>query len=177
MRRHQRRSMTIPPKWKPHQLGGNASDANAENAVNVGVQEVARIYDIPPLMLQDLSRGGPTANFAQARQGLAETLELWATRLAAEISNVLWPGGSRVVRFDTSLAMREPFALRMQGYRTGIEGRILTPNEARFMEGLPAVRSRGFGRSSAGAAGDHGGHRTAGRGSAPQEEEEEDDDE
>ena len=142
MRRHQRRSMTLPPKWQPHQLGGNASDANAENAVNVGVQEVARIYDIPPLMLQDLSRG-TYSNFAQARQGLAETLELWAARLAAEISNVLWPGGSRVVRFDTSLAMREPFALRMQGYRTGIEGRVLTPNEARVMEGLPVSEQEG----------------------------------
>ena len=93
-------------------------------------------------MLQDLSRG-TYSNFAQARQGLAETLELWAARLAAEISNVLWPGGSRVVRFDTSLAMREPFALRMQGYRTGIEGRILTPNEARVMEGLPPSEQDG----------------------------------
>ena len=162
MRRHQRRSMTLPPKWQPHQLGGNASDANAENAVNVGVQEVARIYDIPPLMLQDLSRG-TYSNFAQARQGLAETLELWAARLAAEISNVLWPGGSRVVRFDTSLAMREAMAVRMTGLPD--RHRRQDPNAERgpVHGGSGAVRSRGFGRSSAGAAGHHGCHRTAGR--------------
>ena len=142
MRKHQRRSMTIPPKWRPWQLGGNASDAAAERAVNMGVQEVARIYDVPPLLLQDLSRA-TYSNFAQARHGFAEVIELWATRVVDELNNILWPGGTRMLRFDITQAMREPRGMRMLASKTGIDGRVLTPNEARQQEGLPALDQEG----------------------------------
>ena len=142
MRREGRRSFLAPTGWSPKAIGGNPQETQLTAQRAYGVQEVARIYDIPPLLLQDLSNS-TYSNFRQARFALGELLEQWAIRVAAEFSNVLWPGGARVCRFDTSMAIREPFQQRAQGYKTMREAGVLTQNECRELEGMPQSDEEG----------------------------------
>ena len=142
MRAKGRRSMVVPPGWQSQKMGGNPEEAKLTETRTFGVQEIARIYGIPPLLLQDLSRG-TYSNFSQARHGLGEVLEHWAVRVASEFSSILWPAGSRICRFDTSLAVRESFNERLKGYELGIRGGIMTPNEARALEGWEASEQEG----------------------------------
>ena len=142
MRREGRRSFVIPPGWLAQKLGGNPEESKLDESRTFGVQEIARIYGIPPTILMDLSRG-TFSNYGQQRFALGETLDRWAMRLCAEFSNLLWPEGNRICRIDTSLAIREPFNLRMQGYRTAVEAGIKTRNEIRIMEGDPPMDQEG----------------------------------
>lgn len=129
-----RRTMLIPPGYKPYTTGGNPRDANAFDMMAFGVVEVARIYDIPPIMLHDLSRS-TYANYEQARLAEAATIERHARRFGLEFSNILWPEGNRIVKLDTSMLGRESFKTRMEGFRIGIDAGVYTRNEIRVKEG------------------------------------------
>ena len=142
MRLRGHRSMTLPKGYQPVSIGTNALDANVQGSLTFGVQDVARIYEVPPPFLGDLSRA-TYSNIQEAREELAETLEGWAGRLAAEISNIMWPLGNRLVRFDTSRLALERYSVRMKAYRDGRQAGVLTPNEARRMEQLPESEQEG----------------------------------
>lgn len=135
MRRGGRRTMVLPDGYKAIPIGGNPQEADVSGQRVFGVQEVARIYDLPALMLGDLSRA-TYSNFGQAQLDAAATVSAWCSRIAMEMSNIIWPAGNRQVVFDVSQLERETFNNRMTGYKTGVEGKVLTPNEARAKEGL-----------------------------------------
>ena len=122
MRSEGRRSTVAPDGYYPTQIGSNAQESELGGQRTFGVQEVARIYDVPATVLHDLSRG-TYSNTGQTRRLFAETLELWAGRLETEINNILWPGGTRRLVLDISQAVREPFKVRMDGYETAITER------------------------------------------------------
>ena len=138
MRQEGRRSLIAPPGWSPQKMGGNPREAELADQRNYGVQEVSRIYGVPPMLLMDLTNG-TYSNFSQARHGLGEVVERWCVKVAAEMSNILWPDGSRIARFDTTHAVREPFGVRMTGYRTAVEAGIATANQLRLLEGWEPV--------------------------------------
>lgn len=143
MRRRKHRSMVAPPGYGAMPVGGNAADAEIETSRLAGFRDVGAIYDVPPmLILQDHSRS-TYSNIGEARRDLAETLTGWAGRVQAEISNIMWPAGTREVRFDTSRLALEAFSVRMQAYRNGREGGIITANEARKMEQMDPSEEEG----------------------------------
>ena len=133
MRSAGRRSLAMPTGWQHVQTGANIQDASASEERTFGVQEVARIYGIPPTLLQEMSRGN-YSNYSQQRQAMGEVLGQWAIRIADEFSNIMWPDGQRTCRFDLSHAVKDPLQERMRAYRSGIEGGVLTPNECRELE-------------------------------------------
>ena len=57
MRREGRRSAVAPDGYYPVQTGSNAQESELGGQRTFGVQEVARIYDVPATVLHDLSRG------------------------------------------------------------------------------------------------------------------------
>lgn len=134
MRAQNRREGMATPGWDVKNVGGNPQEAQLDQNRTFGVQEVARVYDIPPTLLQDLSRG-TYSNYSQQRNALSEVIERWAVRVCAEFSNILWPEGNRICRFDTSLAIREPFNIRQAGYEIAIRAGTKTRNECRILEG------------------------------------------
>ena len=143
MRRKQRRSMIAPPGYTPHAIGGNAQESDVQGARLWGVQDTARIYDVPAQTIPGDHSRSTYSNYFEARLDLAETLEGWADRIAAEITNIIWPGGTRVVRFDTSRLALERFSIRMQAYRNGREAGVLTANDCRVMEQMEPSEQEG----------------------------------
>ena len=136
MRRKGHRSMVAPPGYTAMNAGSNAADADLRGARELGVQEVARIYDVPPmLILQDHSRS-TYSNIQDAREELAETLEGWANRVSAEISNIIWPKGDYLCRLDTTRLALERFSMRMKAYRDGRDAGVLSANDCRTLEDM-----------------------------------------
>ncbi len=104
------------------------------------VVEIARLYGIPPHLLGDVERSTSwgTGIEQQTLAFIAYTLRPPATRLEQAISNELLPRG-QVCRTDFSELLRGDSAARFASYATGITNSILTVNEARKQEGLPAM--------------------------------------
>lgn len=134
MRDSGRRSMVAPPGWEVVFSGASAKDADLTAMRRDAVEEVARIYGLPPIAVQELSRS-TYSNYAAAMRAEAETLVEWADRAAAEMTNILYPLGGRTVSFETKMLGRPPLGERLRGYRTGIASGVMSRNQAREMEG------------------------------------------
>ena len=63
MRAEGRRSMSLPNMYEAKQLSGNAREADVVNLLTHGIQDVARVFGVPPTILADLTRG-TYANYA-----------------------------------------------------------------------------------------------------------------
>ena len=128
MRRENRSSTILPPGHDVKSVGSGPRDAGVDAQRLFGIGEVARIYDIPPIVLHDLSRS-TYSNYGQARRAMAGTLEHWARRFSMEISNILWPDGRRVLRFDTSFIDNDEYKRRMEAHKLAIDIGVKTRNQ------------------------------------------------
>jgi len=144
MRAGKRREMMLPAGWEV-KLGSaaNARDADMVNARTLAVQEIARIYDVSPLELKDLSRA-TYSNFEQASANDAKTAAWWARRIQTQMSMTLWPAGERRVEFDTSELDEVVFQTRIASYRTAIEAGVYTRNQVRVKLGEPESDQEGM---------------------------------
>ena len=134
MRHKNRRSMVLPGGYKANQLGGNPNDSDLSNQRTFGVQVSGRIYSIPPMLLQDLSRG-TYSNFAQAAHFVGKTITRWSRRVSTEFSYTIWPGGTKVCEFDVSNLKLESMLDRFKAYEIGIRNG--------FMRQIDAIRAEG----------------------------------
>ena len=133
MRKSNRREMLIPGSYRPHVVGGNPQESDLSAQRTFGAQEVARCVQIPSQVLEP-SRG-TYSNYTQAERFLAKPLRRWARRLAFEIGNVVWPGGTRTCRFDTDRLVEEPHSVRVSTAREAVDAGIWSINEGREYTG------------------------------------------
>lgn len=106
------------------------------------IEDVARIFNISPIFLQDYSHSS-YANFSEAsRAFLGQTLRPHLVNFEQQLKDALMidlNSQSRkryVIEFDTSDLLRTNQQERFQSYETAIKAGILSPNEARKREGL-----------------------------------------
>lgn len=108
------------------------------------IEEVARIYQLPPVFLQDLSRG-TFANAEQQDLHLAKhVVTQWATQFESQVNLKVFgrQGKSRSKQYlshNLSGLMRGDFKSRMEGLARGVQMALYTPNEARALEGREAL--------------------------------------
>lgn len=106
------------------------------------IQEIARIYSLPPVFLQDLSNGTYSNSEQQdlhfVKHTLTHWLELWEQELNAKLLGVGASRRDRFIEFNVDGLLRGDFKTRMDGYATAIQNGILTMDEARVKENLPA---------------------------------------
>lgn len=105
------------------------------------VEQIARIYALPPTFLQDLSNGGAKANTEQQDIHLVKhTIKRWVEQTEQEMNLKLFGRGSNTYcEFSLDGLQRGDFASRMTGSAQAISVGSLTPNEARKRENLPPV--------------------------------------
>lgn len=127
--------LAIPIGHKLDPLGADPEKMQLVATQEFAVQEVARIYSLPPTFLQDLSR----ATFSNAEQQdlhlVKHTLKRWIEQLEAEMNLKLFGrGSSRIVEFNLDGILRGDYKTRMEGNATAIQTGQLTPNEARALD-------------------------------------------
>lgn len=136
----ERRNVLIMPtgtELKP--IGVDPAKSQMETARLFQIQEIARMYNLPPVFLQDLSRGTfantEQMDLAFAKHTLVHWLELWEQ----ELNLKLFSARNKVnfVEFNQDGLLRGDFTSRMTGYSQGIQNAIYTPDEVRGFENLP----------------------------------------
>ena len=95
------------------------------------VEEIARWFRVPPHKLQHLARATFSNIEYQSLEYVQDTLLPWLVRWEQEYRRKLLSQSSLFVEHNVDGLLRGDFASRMEGFRTGITGGWMSPNEVR----------------------------------------------
>ena len=99
------------------------------------IEQIARIYSLPPIFLQDLSHGTYSNTEQQDLHFVKHTLRRWIEQAEAEMNLKLFGRSSDVyIRYNVDSLLRGDFKTRMEAHATSIQNGIRTPNEVRALE-------------------------------------------
>jgi HK97 family phage portal protein len=117
-------------------------DAELLASRKFSVEEIARVFQVPPPLIQDLSHGTFTNSREAARWFAQFTLAPWANKIEREIGRALFdPESQLALELDLSGLLRGDPETRWQSHKIAVEAGILTPNEVREVEGYGPVKS------------------------------------
>lgn len=134
-----RQALVLPEGLEIKPIGATAEDAQMVEMQRFLIEQVARIFNLPPVFLQDLTHGTFSNTEQQDLQLVKHTIKRWVEQIEGEINLKLFGRGARnYVEFSLDGLLRGDFATRMGGYAQAISSGVLKPNEAREMENRPA---------------------------------------
>ena len=122
----------------------NPNEAQFLETRQSNVVEIARILNIPPAMLHDLTHG-TYSNVAQQTTTFVDmTIRPWTRRLESAIRRqlLMLPGETETAydcRFNLTPLYSSDRKTRMESYALGLEYGVYTIDEVREMEGLPSL--------------------------------------
>lgn len=120
----------------------SAEDAELLASRQFSVEEVCRLFRVPPTIVGDLRHGNYSNSVELARQFVTLTLRRHLLMWEQSISHKLLTEAGRRVYFPEHQVeglLRGDSANRAQFYREGIASGWLLPSEARRLENLPTV--------------------------------------
>lgn len=119
--------------WK--QMTVNPVDAQMLESRRFSTEELCRVFQVPPPLIQDYSHNTFT-NSEQAGRWFAQFCLLpWVKKLEAEFSRSLFSGSLYALELDMSGYDRGDSATRWQAHKIAVESGILTAEEIREAEG------------------------------------------
>lgn len=124
------------------QLGMSNQDAEWLASRRFTIEDIARMFNISPIFLQEYSNS-TYSNFSEASRALLTiTMRPWLANFEQQIKSALLltspvPGIRYQVEFDTADLLRANPRERFLSYETAIKSGVMCPNEAREREGLP----------------------------------------
>ena len=102
-----------------------------------GVNEICRIFRVPPHMVQDLEHATFSNIEHQSIDFVVHTLTPWLVRFEQAIIKDLLIEGEQdelFPKFNVDGLLRGDYQSRMQGYATGISNGFLSPNDIHRLE-------------------------------------------
>jgi HK97 family phage portal protein len=124
-------------EWK--QLSVSPENAQMLQSRRFSVEQIARMFRVPPPMLQDLANATYSNVVEMNRMFATHTVKPWVRRLEQAIEQSLFSeDGRRVhrVQFDMNDLLRGDMQTRFEAYRIGREIGVFNANELREFEGL-----------------------------------------
>lgn len=107
-----------------------------------GVEEICRIFRVPPHMVQDLKRATFNNIEHQSIDFVVHTLDPWLTRIEqAIIKDVLLEEeqDEYFPKFNVDGLLRGDYKSRMEGYAIGFANGFLSPNDIRRLENMDPI--------------------------------------
>ena len=130
--------MALPMGHEMKQIGFNPEQMQLIELQRFSIEQIARIYSLPPVFLQDLTHGTFSNTEQQDLQFVKHTLKRWIEQVEQEMNLKLFPRGSKqYVEFNVDGLLRGDFKTRMEAHATTIQNAIRTPNEVRTIENMP----------------------------------------
>ena len=121
-------------KWTPLSL--SAQELEFIAARQFQVQEIARMFRIPPHMIGELSRSTNNNIVQQAQEYVNYTVSGYTRRWKAKLGKTFGLARDGIhVAFDLTELVRADITARYNAYRVGIMSGFLKPNEARIDDG------------------------------------------
>lgn len=107
-----------------------------------GVDEICRIFRVPPHMVQNLEHATFSNIEHQSIDFVVHTLTPWLVRFEqAIIKDLLLPEEQDVYfpKFNVDGLLRGDYQSRMQGYATGVSNGFLSPNDIHRLENMDLI--------------------------------------
>jgi len=123
-------------KWKSVSI--SPEDAELLASRRFTGEELARIYQVPPPIIGDLTHGTFTNSETAGRWFAQFTVGPWVRKIEAEFARSIFTGSERAtheLELDLSGFMRADPETRWKSHEVAVRNRILTPNEIRETEG------------------------------------------
>jgi len=130
----------MPPGYKLTPIGFDPDKGQMTDARRFQIEEIARIFGLPPVFLQDLTHGTFSNSEQQDLHLVKHLLAQWIEALEEEMNLKLFGqrNGGRYVEHTLDGLLRGDFLSRMQGLGQAVQNSLLTPDEARALENRPA---------------------------------------
>ena len=106
------------------------------------LNEIARIFRIPPHMLADLSKATFSNIEFQSLEFVKYTLDPWVNRWEQSLRRALLNEKEKqkyTIRFNVDGLLRGDYKSRMEGYAVGINNGFMCPNDIRRLEGWDLI--------------------------------------
>ena len=130
--------MALPMGHEMKPIGFNPEQMQLLELQRFSIEQIARIYSLPPVFLQDLTHGTFSNTEQQDLQFVKHTMKRWIEQVEQEMNLKFFPRGSEFyVEFNVDGLLRGDFKTRMEAHATSIQNGIRTPNEVRTVENLP----------------------------------------
>lgn len=131
----------IPAGYELKPVGFDPEKGQMTEARLHQVQEIGRIYNLPPVFLQDLSRGTFANTEQQDLHLVKHTIAQWAKAFEEELNLKLFgfKNASRYVEHNLDGLMRGDFKSRLDALASGVQNALFTPNEGRALDNRPPL--------------------------------------
>ena len=106
------------------------------------IDEIARIFRVPPHMVGDLEKSSFSNIEQQSLEFVKYTLDPWLVRWEQGLQKALLSDsekGRYFIKFNVEGLLRGDYASRMQGYSIGIQNGFLCPNDVRTLEDMNVI--------------------------------------
>ena len=129
--------MALPSGHELKPIGVSPNDMQLLELQQFCIEQIARIYSLPPVFLQDLSKGTYSNVEQQDLHFVKHTLRRWIEQFEQEMNLKLFGRTSDLqIRFNVDSLLRGDLKTRMEAHAVSIQNGIRTPNEVRDMEEL-----------------------------------------
>jgi HK97 family phage portal protein len=132
------RALILDQKIKWETVTGSPEDMELLAARRFAIEEAARLYQVPPPIIGDLTHGTFTNSETLIRFFAQSTISIWCRKIETEVHRSLFTTAERRTRqfcLDLSGLLRGDPAQRWAANEIAVRNRILTPNEIRDQEG------------------------------------------
>lgn len=122
-------------QFKP--ISMSAEDAELLASRRFTVEELARLFGVPPNLVGDLSNSSFTNSETMLRLFAQQTLSQWTKKLESELTRRLLPESAGLLEVEVDLTglLRGDPETRWTSHEIAVRNGILTPNEVRKAEG------------------------------------------
>ena len=132
--------MALPLGHEMKQIGFNPDQMQLIELQRFSIEQVARIYSLPPVFLQDLTNGTFSNTEQQDLHFVKHTIRRWVEQTEAELNLKLFGRKTNLyVEFNVDGLLRGDLKTRMEAHATSIQNAIRTPNEVRDIENMPKM--------------------------------------
>lgn len=131
----------MPSGYELQPLGFDPQKGQLVEGKKFIITEIARLYRLPPVFLQDLEHGTFSNTEQQDLHLVKHTLTQWCVKFEQQLNLKLFGPrtAKRYVKHNIDGLLRGDFRTRMEGYARGVQSGVLMPSEARTKEDLPFV--------------------------------------
>lgn len=129
----------LPPGHSLKSIGIEPGKGQMVEARLFQIQEIARIWQLPPVFLADLSKGTFSNTEQQDLQLVKHLVGQWAKQFEDQLTLKLygWGNPARRVKHNLDGLQRGDFKSRVEAMARSILTGQMTPDEARALEGRP----------------------------------------
>ena len=124
---------------KFHQMSIPPEQAQVLETRKFQINEIARIFRVPPHMVGDLEKSSFSNIEQQSLEFVKYTLDPWVVRWEQSLQQALILPSEKAtifIKFNLDGLLRGDYQSRMQGYSTGIQNGFMSVNDVRGLEDM-----------------------------------------